>query len=77
MAPQTLALRSRNADDTEHFWCSQAAGVDQVTTVPLSRWDHNAYYVDHPESWKMTKVNVNHTSLIDGITCGVSFREVL
>eukprot|EP00930_Biecheleria_cincta_P033397 TRINITY_DN23131_c0_g1_i1.p1 TRINITY_DN23131_c0_g1~~TRINITY_DN23131_c0_g1_i1.p1 ORF type:complete len:894 (-),score=143.51 TRINITY_DN23131_c0_g1_i1:2-2683(-) len=42
-------------------------GLDAITEVPLARWDHTNYYSDDEDCWKTLKMNVKHTSVIDGL----------
>lgn len=43
-------------------------GVDAITEIPLTRWDHSNYYTDdEEEGWKSFKICVKHTSVIDGL----------
>eukprot|EP00445_Apocalathium_hangoei_P022569 CAMPEP_0203899414 /NCGR_PEP_ID=MMETSP0359-20131031/41833_1 /ASSEMBLY_ACC=CAM_ASM_000338 /TAXON_ID=268821 /ORGANISM="Scrippsiella Hangoei, Strain SHTV-5" /LENGTH=1158 /DNA_ID=CAMNT_0050822657 /DNA_START=62 /DNA_END=3535 /DNA_ORIENTATION=+ len=66
-AVRGVALRCAGTYDPEAFWCSQNAGTDIITPVPITRWDHTAYYEDDPDAWRRFKVNVNHCSLMEGL----------
>lgn len=53
--------------DPEAFWCSTLAGTDIITEIPSTRWDNHNYYQDDDTAWTRFKVNVRHSSFMDGI----------
>ncbi|OLP80618.1 Polyketide synthase PksL, partial [Symbiodinium microadriaticum] len=53
--------------DTNHLCRAIFAGSDMATEVPSARWDHEQYYSEDPDCWKMVKVGCKHTTMIDGL----------
>jgi polyketide synthase-associated protein len=65
-----IGLRVPRFIDCDLWFSSMGAGIDFVTEVPNTRWDHSKVYLPYevePEGWKMFKTYCKHGSFMDGI----------
>lgn len=67
VAVRGLAGRWCSSYDPAAWHCMQMFGTDLVTNIPLQRWDNAQYYDPHPESWRLTKTCLNHSSFAEGL----------
>lgn len=44
------------------------AGADVIEAIPYSRWNHDLYFDDGPESYRFHKTSCRHGGFCDGIT---------
>jgi len=65
-AVRGVAWRGACTYDPESLYLSMLPGSDIATEIPVLRWDHNMYYADDEDAWKMFKVNVKHATFMEG-----------
>ncbi|MDE1483371.1 aminotransferase class III-fold pyridoxal phosphate-dependent enzyme [Xenorhabdus bovienii] len=60
-----LSGRYPKAQDLNQFWQNLQAGLDCITEIPLSRWDHSRYF--DPDRNQAGKSNSKWGGFIDGV----------
>ena len=60
-----ISGRFPEANDLTEFWDLLTKGVDTVTEIPKSRWDHDRYY--HADKAAPGKTNQKHAALLKNI----------
>lgn len=62
-----MSCRWPSGWETDFLHLASKSGADLAVQVPITRWDHNLWFDDNPESFKWNKTNCAHGAFIDGV----------
>lgn len=67
IAVRGIAGRFPNSWDTDSWFTGFPQATDYAIEVPITRWDHKAYFDADPDGWKDMKVYCQHGCFTDGV----------
>lgn len=66
MAVRGAAVRYPSTWDADAFFNACVSGVDLLTYIPMTRWDHSGKYNPDPEGWKFMQTWTQHVACMEG-----------